>query len=126
MSDLDYEQLIEEASNPRNQIHLDQVDAVAKSINSSCGDSVIVEVQYSQGKNNKKDPIIKEISWQGSGCIISKAGMSVLSEMAKGKTISELQNLTPDMVMDKLGMDQISPGRIKCLTLGLSALKQLS
>jgi len=121
MSDLNYEQLIEEAQNPQNQAPLKRIDAVSKSINSSCGDSVVVNVRYA-----KNGDTIEEISWQGNGCIISKAGMSVLSEMVKGKTKTELKQLTPELVMEQLGLDQIASGRVKCLTLGLSALKQLS
>lgn len=121
MSDINYEQLIEEANHPQNQNPIKTVDAVSKSINSSCGDTVIVSVKYSQdGK------IIDDISWQGTGCIVSRAGMSVLSEMAKGKTRAELLKLTPESIMESLGLDNIAPGRVKCLTLGLSALKQLS
>lgn len=119
-SDLYHEQLLEEAKSPRNQHEIDQPDAVAKSLNSSCGDSVSVSVKFAKDQNT-----IEAVSWSGAGCIISQASMSVLSDMIKGKSKDSLDNITPEMVMQELGVKSISPGRMKCLTLGLAAIKQL-
>lgn len=120
ISDLDYQQLIEEARNPKNQQPITNPDASTKSTNSSCGDSLEVSVVYTKNGNT-----IENISWQGNGCVISMASMSALSELVKGKSKTEIKKLTPELVMANLGLDSIAPGRLKCLTLGLLALKQL-
>jgi nitrogen fixation NifU-like protein len=120
MSDLYHQQLLEEAENPRNQTDIDHPDAEAKSINSSCGDTLVVKVKYSSDGQT-----ISDVSWNSSGCIISRAGMSVLSDLIKGKSKDEVAQITPQSVLDELSLEQISPGRVKCLTLGLSAIKQL-
>ena len=51
--------------------------------------------------------------------------MSVLSEKIKGYSVEKLQDLTQEEVLEELGLKEISMGRIKCLLLGLSAVKKV-
>lgn len=120
MSDLYHQQLLEEAQAPRNQTPLEHIDVSTKGFNASCGDSVKVDLQFAEDGQT-----IQAIAWQGSGCIISTAGMSVLSELVKGKTKAAVAALAPEDVLAELGLTKIAPGRVKCLTLGLAALKQV-
>ena len=91
---------------------------VAKKINVSCGDEVTIQVQFSDDKKK-----IKDIRWQGVGCAISTAAMSLLSENLKGKSVAEVLAMKQADILELLGLDSITPGREKCLLLGLKAIK---
>ncbi|MEK7563175.1 MAG: iron-sulfur cluster assembly scaffold protein [Patescibacteria group bacterium] len=83
--------------------------------NLSCGDTVTIHLSI-------KDDRIAEISWDGTGCAISQAAMSLLSEELAGKTVSEVEALIPKDIYDILGVP-IGPRRVKCALLGLHTLK---
>ena len=85
MSDLRelYQQLIlDHNKNPRNFRVLDPADRFAEGYNPLCGDKVEVYLQL-QGDR------IKDIGFQGSGCAISKASASLMTETIKGKTLAK-------------------------------------
>ncbi len=52
--------------------------------------------------------------------------MSVLSEKIKGMELSKLIEINQDEILKDLGLENITVGRIKCLNLGLSAIKKLA
>ena len=131
MSDLRelYQQLIlDHNKNPRNFRVLDPADCFPL-----CGDKVEVYLQL-------HDDRIKDIGFQGSGCAISKASASLMTETIKGKTLGETETYFKDfqaMLTDpssNLGLDQMGklfvfagvrdyPTRIKCATLSWHALR---
>jgi len=83
--------------------------------NPSCGDQVEFTVRI-------KDDVIEDIRFNGSGCAISVAASSVLTEMAKGKNIKEAKKISREDFFDELG--NIIQTRIKCALLGFTVLKQ--
>jgi nitrogen fixation NifU-like protein len=83
--------------------------------NLSCGDTVTVHLFINDNR-------IEQISWDGTGCAISQAAMSILSEELVGKTLNEAESLTPQNVYDILRVP-IGPRRVKCALLGLHTLK---
>jgi nitrogen fixation protein NifU and related proteins len=83
--------------------------------NLSCGDTITIHLAMESDR-------IASISWDGTGCAISQAAMSMLSEELNGKTMSEAEVLTPQNVYDLLGVP-IGPRRTKCALLGLHTLK---
>jgi len=115
-----HEDIIDEAKNPNNFGDLENADATTTQYNASCGDVITLSVKLSPDKS-----IIKDIKWKGHGCIISQASMSVLSEKIKGYSVAKLKELTKEEIMQELGLAQISIGRVKCLLLGLSAVKKI-
>lgn len=117
--DLYQQQLLQEAHHPHNKGTLDAHDVVGAVINASCGDRAELFLQLSDDKKT-----VIDAKWQGDGCIISQAGLSVLSEHIKGKSLSELRKLQMDDVLSWLGLETIAPGRTKCLMLGLAALQR--
>jgi nitrogen fixation NifU-like protein len=124
MSNIYHEDLIDEAKNPSNFGDLDNADFSTTSYNASCGDVVSVSVKLQEDpKSGEK--IVEDIMWKGHGCIISQASMSVLSEKIKGLSVNELKKLTQEDVLEELGLEEISMGRLKCLLLGLSAVKKI-
>ena len=120
MTNIYREDLLDEARNPNNYGDLKDPDLVSTNFNASCGDVITVSVKLSSDKKK-----IIDIKWKGKGCIISQASMSVLSEKIKGLEINKLQKLTKDEVLEELGFNEISTGRIKCLMLALGAVKKL-
>ncbi|OGJ59851.1 hypothetical protein A2881_01820 [Candidatus Peribacteria bacterium RIFCSPHIGHO2_01_FULL_55_13] len=117
--DLYAENILDHYRHPRNkgQGPLAKGQAVITHMeeNLSCGDTVTIHLSI-------KDDCITEISWDGTGCAISQAAMSLLSEELQGKTLSEVESLTPQNVYDILGVP-IGPRRVKCALLGLHVLK---
>lgn len=91
-----YQEIILEHSKQRSGEHLVEVPAGHAcadnhQYNPTCGDEINLRVVLSDElKDGEKT--IDSISWEGDGCSISMAAASVLSEMAPGMTVSELQS----------------------------------
>ena len=68
---------------------LDGADASHFERNPTCGDEITVSVRLEPGTDR-----IAAIGWQGDGCSISMASASVLTDMAGGRTVPELLELT--------------------------------
>ncbi|MBP7842628.1 iron-sulfur cluster assembly scaffold protein [Candidatus Woesebacteria bacterium] len=120
MNDLYHEDLLDEAKNPNNFGDLADADVTTTQFNASCGDVITVSVKLSEDKTK-----IADIKWKGHGCIISQAAMSVLSEKIKGYPVEKIQELSQESILEELGLPEISMGRVKCLLLGLSAVKKI-
>jgi nitrogen fixation NifU-like protein len=65
---------------------------------------------------------IKEIGWEGSGCVISQAAMSMFSEMLIGKTLAQAKKIKPEKITAALGI-KLSPTRLKCALLPLHTIR---
>lgn len=100
---------------PRNQGHLDHPDFSSDQHNPSCGDRIQVEGRI-------VDDRLVEVAFVGSGCIISQATASMVTEAIKGKTIAEIRALRADFVTNLLGV-QLGPMRLKCALIALSAIQ---
>lgn len=114
---------------PRNFRKIEDASNFAEGHNPLCGDNVTVYLKV-DGNN-----IIQDISFQGSGCAISKASASLMTSILKGKTVEEAEKLFHkfhDLVTDKLGdnfsVDEFGklavfagvrefPARVKCASL---------
>jgi nitrogen fixation protein NifU and related proteins len=68
---------------------LDRPDAERFERNPTCGDEITVRVVLEPGTRR-----IADLRWQGAGCSISMASASVLTDMARGRTVDELAALT--------------------------------
>jgi nitrogen fixation NifU-like protein len=71
---------------PRNFRVLDEANCTAAGHNPLCGDKVTVYLKVENG-------VVKDIGFQGSGCAISTASASVMTESLKGKTLAEVDKL---------------------------------
>ena len=83
--------------------------------NPACGDKLTVYLQL-------HDDVINNITWEGEGCAISQAGMSMLSEELIGKTKDDVLQMNKDDVYEMLGVP-IGPRRFKCALLCLHTVK---
>jgi nitrogen fixation protein NifU and related proteins len=79
LRDLYQEVILEHSKAPRNYRELKSADRKAEGFNALCGDRLIVYVEM-QGD------LIRDIGFQGSGCAISKASASMMTQSLKGKT----------------------------------------
>ncbi len=89
MSDLSelYQQVIlDHNKKPRNFFRLEGATRSAEGYNPLCGDHITVYMDL-------EGEVIKNLSFQGSGCAISKASASIMTESLKGKTKAEAENL---------------------------------
>lgn len=103
--------------NPKNFGKLKNPSKRAFLENPFCGDKIKMEAKIENGK-------IKEIKFSGSGCIISLATASLLTEYVKGKKISNLKNLNKDFILNLIGI-KLGPTRLKCALLPLQVFQKM-
>jgi nitrogen fixation NifU-like protein len=84
LRDLYQELILEHSKAPRNYRELTTADRKAEGYNPLCGDRFTVYLQMNGDS-------IQDISFQGSGCAISKASASMMTQTLKGKTQTEAQ-----------------------------------
>ncbi|MBN2854014.1 iron-sulfur cluster assembly scaffold protein [Patescibacteria group bacterium] len=107
--------ILDHYKNPRNRGALKDASVSFKSLNSTCGDQIEVFLKVEAGK-------IKKINFEGHGCAISIATISILSEALLEKKVSEVLKLDLNSVQSLLGIE-ISARRSKCALIGLKAIK---
>jgi nitrogen fixation NifU-like protein len=114
-SDIYKDIILDYYRNPRNFGDLEQPDVRAKDSNPLCGDIIEMQLKINDGK-------VEDIRFKGKGCAISQASASMLTEVAKGKTLDQVKAMGKSDVLQLLGIDP-GPTRIKCALLGLKVLK---
>jgi nitrogen fixation NifU-like protein len=111
------EVILDHYKNPRGHGLLEDPDAQAEGQNPLCGDEVSIYVAFGEDGDT-----IDEIKFSGRGCAISQAATSMLTEMVKGRSATEVATLPKDELLDEIGIP-LTPVRLKCALLGLSTLK---
>jgi nitrogen fixation NifU-like protein len=130
-----YQQVILDHSRaPRNFRALTLADRTARGHNPLCGDEITLSVTL-------RDGAIAEVGFQGSGCAISKASASLMTEAVKGKTSAEVRALFEKFrrlvgadttgPMDPAELGRLAalsgvrefPVRVKCATLAWHTLQ---
>lgn len=108
--------ILDHYRNPRNQGGLKQATHTATTNNPTCGDRLGMQLFI-------KNDIILDVKFSGSGCALSQASASLLTEAIKGKSVKEAFALEPKNVLELLGVT-LSPTRLKCGLLSLETLKK--
>jgi nitrogen fixation NifU-like protein len=116
-ADIYKELILDYYRNPRNFGKLEKSDIEAHDTNPLCGDEVTMQIRVGQGNT------IEQIKFSGRGCAISQASSSMLTELAKGKPLEWVKELSKEDVLKMLGNPELGPSRIKCALLGMKALK---
>jgi nitrogen fixation protein NifU and related proteins len=111
------EVILDHYKNPRGHGLLDDADAQADGQNPLCGDEVSIYVAFDEDGET-----IDDVKFSGRGCAISQAATSMLTEMVKGRSATEVARLPRDELLDEIGIP-LTPVRLKCALLGLSTLK---
>lgn len=86
LRDMYQEVILEHAKSPRNFRALERATRKAEGFNPLCGDRCTVFIDASDG-------VIHDISFEGSGCAISRASASMMTQSIKGKTIQEAEKI---------------------------------
>jgi len=107
------EKVMDHFSNPRNVGEIKDADGVGEVGNPVCGDMMTFYVKV---KDNKID----DVKFKTFGCGAAIAVSSMVSEMAKGKTIEEGLEITNESVAKELG--GLPPNKMHCSNLGAEAL----
>lgn len=134
LRDLYQEVILDHNKQPRNYRALDAPARRADGHNPLCGDRVTIFVRINGDR-------IEEVAFQGSGCAISKASASMMTDSVKGHTLQEVEGLfetfqamvtaPPDreLDIDELGKLAVFsgvrefPSRVKCASLAWHALR---
>jgi nitrogen fixation protein NifU and related proteins len=115
--DLYREVILDHYKNPRGHGLIDDPDAQAEGENPLCGDEVTIYVAFEADGET-----IDEVKFKGRGCAISQAATSMLTEMVRGRSATEVATLPRDELLEEIGIP-LTPIRLKCALLGLSTLK---
>ena len=115
--DLYREEILEHWRNPQNFGKMKKPDFVIEQVNPLCGDEVTFFFKIKKGK-------IEKVSFTGSGCAISMASASILSEAIKNKKVSEIEKITGQDVLGLIG-GNVAPARLKCAFLSLEAVRKI-
>ena len=86
LKDLYQQTIIDHNRSPRNFRVLPQANRAAEGYNPLCGDRVSLQLQVEEGR-------ITDVGFQGSGCAISQASASMMTELVKGKPLDEVRAL---------------------------------
>ena len=109
------DKVLEHFKNPRNIGEIKDADGVGKVGNPTCGDIMTI---YIKVKDNK----ITDISFKTFGCAAAIATSSMITELAKGKTLEEAEKITRDDVATEL--DGLPPIKMHCSNLAADALRE--
>jgi nitrogen fixation NifU-like protein len=89
-----------------------------REVNPLCGDELTVYILT----DNKK---IVDVKFEGRGCIISQAAASMLSENIKKMPLTVFKKMAPKDALKKIGLEDITSGRLKCALLFYSTAQKL-
>jgi nitrogen fixation NifU-like protein len=109
------ETVMEHFKNPRNVGTLEDADGVGEVGNPVCGDMMTFYIKV-------EDNRIQDIKFQTFGCGAAIAVSSMVSEMAKGKTLEEASKITNKMVAEAL--EGLPQQKLHCSNLGADALRK--
>jgi nitrogen fixation protein NifU and related proteins len=109
------ETVMEHFANPRNVGELENPDGVGQVGNPTCGDMMVFHIRV-----NPETKVIEDVRYKTFGCGAAIAVSSMVSEMAKGKTLDEALRITNALVAEQLG--GLPPQKMHCSNLGADAL----
>jgi nitrogen fixation protein NifU and related proteins len=107
------ETVMEHFKNPRNVGEISDADGVGEVGNPACGDIMAFFIKV-------KDNVLEDVKFKTFGCGAAIAVSSMVSEMAKGKTLEEAMTITNKSVIDAL--DGLPKKKHHCSNLGADAL----
>lgn len=126
--------ILDHNKSPRNQRRIEVADRKAVGYNPLCGDHVSVTIKLD-------GDVVSDVAFEGSGCAISTASASLMTESLKGKTLEEAKHLferfhglvtgETEQLEEAEGMGKLAvfsgvcnyPARVKCATLAWHTLK---
>ena len=137
LDNLYQEVILDNYKNPQNKTLSPSYDAQVHHVNPSCGDEIDLNITIKNGA-------VAAITWDGVGCSISQASVSILTDLLIGKSIADAYKIydefvalmqskgtitgDEDLLEDAVALAGVSkyPARIKCALLGWMAFKDAS
>ena len=137
LKELYQEIILDHGKNPRNKGKCEGYTNDAKAHNPLCGDKVHIYLKLN------KEKLIEDLSFEGEGCAISLASVSILTEITKGKDLSFIKKISEDFLnmiknktkitLNSLTENQVTtiaslsgvqqfPMRVKCATMAWHTL----
>lgn len=113
-------EVIKHFSHPKNMGEIKDADAVGMVGNPMCGD--VMKIYIKVGKKNRKIDFIKDVKFQTMGCAAAVATSSMITELAKGKTLEEAEKLSNKDVARAL--HGLPPLKMHCSNLAADALRK--
>lgn len=110
------EEIIAQYEHPHNKGKIANATTSFHEYNPTCGDDITVYMNIKDGK-------VADIKFDGSGCAISVASASMLTDEIKGKSVAEVEKLDVHYLIGLIGIDP-GPARLKCATISLKAAKK--
>ncbi len=99
--------------NPRNVGEIEDADGVGSVGNPICGDMMTFTIKVEDGR-------IADVKFKTFGCGAAIAVSSIVTEMAKGKTLEEAKAISKQQIAEALG--GLPPQKLHCSNLGTEAL----
>jgi nitrogen fixation NifU-like protein len=109
------ENILDHAAHPHNAGTIPDATFMHQEINTSCGDTIGLYVKLADEK-------VADVKFDGHGCAISQAAVSMLTDHVKGMSVEQLQSLTKKTVFELLGVE-VGMTRLRCALLGLRTLE---
>ena len=109
--------LVDHYQHPHNKGPMEDADIHLTGGNPGCSDRV--EMYAKIGPDGR----VTDVSFDGEGCTISMAAASYVTDLVRGMTMDEVENLSFETLIDDLGRDVVM-ARPTCATVALGTLKQ--
>lgn len=109
------EKVMDHFQNPRNVGEIKDADGTGEVGNPVCGDMMTFYIKV-------KDNILEDVKFKTFGCGAAIAVSSIVSEMAKGRSIDDARKITRDIVAKELG--GLPSHKMHCSNLGTDALNK--
>lgn len=132
LAELYQQMILDHNRRPRNFRVIESPSRTQEGYNPLCGDRLTLYVTLD-------DDVVSDVAFQGSGCAISKASASLMTEALKGKTVDEARRLfdrfhqmittPPDQPVEDMGKLSVLAGvrefptRVKCASLAWHTMK---
>ena len=110
------EQVMDHFQNPRNMGEVEQPDGIGEVGNPQCGDVMRITIKVDDQER------IEDIKFKTLGCGAAIATSSMVTELAKGKTLEEAVQISRKVVADALG--GLPPQKMHCSNLASDGLKK--
>jgi nitrogen fixation NifU-like protein len=109
------EKVMEHFMNPRNVGEIENPDGIGEVGNPVCGDMMTFYIKVDDNR-------LSDVKFKTFGCGAAIAVSSIVSEMAKGKTLEEVRKITPALVAQEL--EGLPKNKYHCSNLGAQALNK--
>ncbi|GAA2737138.1 SUF system NifU family Fe-S cluster assembly protein [Actinocorallia aurantiaca] len=133
--------ILDHYRNPQHRGLREPYEAEVHHVNPTCGDEVTLRVHLENAGADGDQSMIADVSYEGQGCSISQASVSVMSELIIGRSVKDAMRLSEeflalmqsrgalepdeDVLEDAVAFAGVSkyPARVKCALLGWMAWK---